>query len=125
MFSNWKSLAVNGIQMKSLKTSDGVYLFKKDEDIPNDALKFTAVDAGAVVQLKCNGTKLKSQVFCTSTDGQNWTDHSFNSNGMLVNSGKSTEFILPNVGDKIYFRAKTDNTGIMVDNSNYLQFTTT
>ena len=30
MFYNWKRLAINGIQMKSLKTSDGVYLFKKD-----------------------------------------------------------------------------------------------
>ena len=88
-------------------------------------LCFTAVDAGAVVQLKCVGTNLKTQVFQTSTDKINWTDHSFNSRGMLVNSRTSTEFILPNVGDKIYFKAKTDNTGIPRNASNHLQFTTT
>ena len=43
---------------------------------------------------------------------------------MLVNSGTSAEFVLPNVGDRIYFRAKTDNTGITRGISNYLQFTT-
>ena len=44
---------------------------------------------------------------------------------MLVNSGTSTEFVLTNSGDKIYFRSKTDNTGIARTTSNYLQFTTT
>ena len=68
---------------------------------------------------------MKTQVFQTSTDKINWTDHSFDENGMLVNSENSTDFILLNVGDKIYFRSKNDNTGIARNASNYLQFKTT
>ena len=44
---------------------------------------------------------------------------------MLVNEGTATAFTLANAGDKIYFKAKADNTSIVRNSANYLQFTTT
>ena len=75
---------------------------------------FVAVDAGATIALKCNGNNLKTATFQTSTDGQNWTDYTY-----------ATSITLTNAGDKVYFKAKADNTAIVRNNSNYLQFTTT
>ena len=77
-------------------------------------LCFEAVDAGATVALNCNGNNLKTATFQTSTDGQNWSDYTY-----------ATSITLANAGDKVYFKAKADNSGIVRNSSNYLQFTTT
>ena len=44
----------------------------------------------------------------------NWTDYTY-----------ATNITLANAGDKVYFKAKDDNTSIIRNYSNYLQFTTT
>ena len=77
-------------------------------------LCFEAVDAGANIELKCNGNNLKTATFQTSTDGQNWSDYTYRTNITLANAG-----------DKVYFKAKADNTSIARDSSNYWNFTTT
>ena len=77
-------------------------------------LCFEAVDSGETIALKCNGNNLKTATFQTSTDGQNWSDYTY-----------ATNITLANAGDKVYFKAKTDNTSIVRNSSNYLQFTTT
>ena len=87
---------------------------RKQEEKLNAPLCFVAVDAGATVVLKCNGNNLKTATFQTSTDGQNWSDYIYR-----------TDITLANAGDKVYFKAKTDNTTIVRDYSNYLQFMTT
>ena len=87
---------------------------RKQEEKRKVPLCFEAVDTGATIALKCNGNNLKTATFQTSTDGQNWSDYAY-----------ATSITLTNAGDKVYFRAKTDNTAIVRDRSNYLQFTTT
>ena len=77
-------------------------------------LCFEAVDAEATIALKCIGNNLKTATFQTSTDGQNWSDYTY-----------ATSITLANAGDKVYFRAKADNTSVVRNSSNYLQFTTT
>ena len=77
-------------------------------------LCFEAVDAGATIALKCNGNNLKTATFQTSTDGQTWSDYTY-----------GTNITLANAGNKVYFKAKDDNTSIKRNYSNYLQFTTT
>ena len=64
--------------------------------------------------MKCNGDNLKTAIFQTSTDGQNWSDYAY-----------ETGITLTNAGDKVYFRAKADNTAIVRNAYTYLQFTTT
>ena len=90
------------------------YNRKQEEKKRKIPLCFEAVDAGATIALKCNGDNLKTATFQTSTDGQNWSDYTY-----------ETGIPLTNAGDKVYFMAKTDNTAIVRDMSNYLQFMTT
>ena len=87
---------------------------RKQEEKLKTPLCFEAVDTGATIALKCNGNNLKTATFQTSTDRQNWSDYTY-----------GTNITLANVGDKVYFRAKADNTRIIRKYSNYLQFTTT
>ena len=87
---------------------------RKQEEKRKVPLCFEAVDAGATIALKCNGNNLKTAAFQTSTDGQNWSDYAY-----------ETGITLTNAGDKVYFKAKSDNTSITRTSSNYLQFTTT
>ena len=82
---------------------------RKQEEKLKIPLCFEAVDDGATIALKCNGNKLKTATFQTSTDEQNWTDYTY-----------ETDITLTNVGDKVYFRAKADNTSIARTSSNYL-----
>ena len=77
-------------------------------------LCFEAIDDGATIALRHIGNNLKTATFQTSTDGQNWTDYTY-----------ATSITLANAGDKVYFKAKADNTSIVRNESNYLQFTTT
>ena len=76
-------------------------------------LCFEAVDAGATIALTCNGNNLKTATFQTSTDGQSWSDYTY-----------ATNITLANAGDKVYFKAKADNTSIVRNSSNYFKFTT-
>ena len=87
---------------------------RKQEEKLKIPLCFEAVDSGATIALECNGNNLKTATFQTSTDGQNWSDYTY-----------ATKITLVNVGDKVYFRAKADNTSIARTSSNYLKFTTT
>ena len=87
---------------------------RRQEEKRKTPLCFEAVDSGATIALKCNGNNLKTAIFQTSTDGQNWSDYTY-----------ATSITLTNAGDKVYFKAKADNTAIVRDYSNYLQFTTT
>ena len=87
---------------------------RKQEEKLKIPLCFEAVDAGATIALKFNGDKLRTATFQTSTDGQSWSDYTY-----------ATNITLANAGDKIYFKAKADNTSIVRNSSNYLQFTTT
>ena len=90
---------------------------RKQEEKRKIPLCFEAVDAGATIALKCNGNNLKTATFQTSTDGKSWTDYTYETPITLtITNGKA---------DKVYFRAKTDNTAIVRNKSNYLQFTTT
>ena len=90
---------------------------RKQEEKRKVPLCFEAVDSGATIALKCNGNNLKSAAFQTSTDGQSWSDYTYETPITLtITNGKA---------DKVYFRAKTDNTTIERSAYNYLQFTTT
>lgn len=86
---------------------------RKQEEKRSIPLCFEAVDSGTTIALKCNGNNLKTATFQTSTDGQNWSDYTY-----------ETGITLTNAGDKVYFMAKADNTSIVRNWSNYLQFTT-
>ena len=90
---------------------------RKQEEKLKIPLCFEAVDAGATIALFCNGDNLKTATFQTSPDGQNWSDYTYGTNITLAKTDDKT--------DKVYFRAKADNSGIARDSSNYLQFTTT
>ena len=90
---------------------------RKQEEKRKIPLCFEAVDAGATIALKCNGNNLKTATFQTSTDGKSWTDYTYETPITLT--------ITNDKADKVYFRAKTDNTAIARTSSNYLQFTTT
>ena len=90
---------------------------RKQEEKRKVPLCFEAVDAGATIALECNGDNLKTATFQTSTDGQNWSDYTYGTNITLT--------IEEDVSNKVYFRAKEDNTAIARNSSNYLQFTTT
>ena len=90
------------------------YYNRKQEEKRKVPLCFEAVDAGATILLVCNGDNLKTATFQTSTDGQNWSDYAY-----------ETGITLTNAGDKVYFRAKADNTTIERTLTNYLQFKTT
>ena len=85
---------------------------RKQEEKRKVPLCFEAVDSGATIALKCNGNNFAS--FQTSTDGQSWSNYTY-----------ATSITLTNAGDKVYFRAKTDNTAIVRNEYTYLNFTTT
>ena len=90
---------------------------RKQEEKLKIPLCFEAVDSGATIALNCNGNNLKTATFQTSTDGQNWSDYTYGTPITLTNE--------ENASNKVYFKAKADNTTIARDWSNYLQFTTT
>ena len=87
---------------------------RKQEEKLKTPLCFEAVDSGATIALNCNGDNLQTATFQTSIDGQNWTDYTY-----------ATNITLTHAGDKVYFKAKADNTTIERGFDNYLQFMTT
>ena len=101
------------------KSSAKIKKWIKDHSGPDllIPLCFEAVDDGATIALKCNGNTLRTATFQTSTDGQNWSDYTFETPITLT--------ITNDKADKVYFRAKADNTAIERDLYNYLHFTTT
>lgn len=64
------------------------------------AVCFTAEQANSEVWFKSGG---QTRYFETSTDGQNWSTYTLD-----------THISLPNVGDKVYFRAATGQTNTLV-----------
>ena len=86
---------------------------RKQEEKRKIPLCFEAVDSGATIALKCRGNNLKTAAFQTSTDGQNWSDYTYETPITLEKD------------KKVYFRAKADNTAIGRSSSDCLQFTTT
>ena len=87
---------------------------RKQEEKRKVPLCFEAVDARATIALKCYGDSLKTASFQISTDGQNWSDYKY-----------ATSITLTNAGDKVYFKAKADNTTIERNPPNYFCFTST
>lgn len=69
-------------------------------------LHFVAEEAGAKMSFQIGGG-----TYQTSTDGKNWTDYKSN-----------TEITLANVGDKVYFKAKTSNETCFDENTFSMSF---
>ena len=79
-----------------------------------DWLCFTAEQANSTVHLDKNGSP--NVIYLeTSTDGSTWTDYSWTDN-------TGDTLTLASVGDKVYFRAKTENQTIGSSTSNYYKF---
>ena len=87
---------------------------RKQEEKRKIPLCFEAVDSGATIALTCEGDNLKTATFQTSTDGQSQSNYTY-----------ATSITLTNAGDKVYFKAKANNTAIERNPPNRLQFTTT
>ena len=67
----------------------------------DDPLCFTAEQANSTVHLDKNGSPNAISLE-TSTDGSTWTAYEWSGN-------TGNTLTLANVGDKVYFRAKTEN----------------
>ena len=94
-----------------------VAVWHKEELAADPWLCFTAEEASSTVRLDKVGSPSDISLE-TSTDGSNWTDYSWSDNtGDL--------FTLANVGDKVYFRAKNENTTIGSSQWNYFKFVMT
>ena len=77
-------------------------------------LQFTAQQANSTVRLDKVGSPSATSLE-TSTDGSTWSDYTWSeSTGATIT--------LTNVGDRVYFRAKTQNEGFSVNNENYYNF---
>ena len=79
-----------------------------------DLLCFTAEKANSTLHLDKVGSPNAISIE-TSTDCKTWTDYSWTNN-------TGDTLTLANVGDKVYFRAKTENQTIGSSNKNYYQF---
>ena len=85
--------------------------------VVSDALCFTAEEANSTLHLDKVGTPNAISLE-TSTDGSTWKDYTW-----AENTG--SKYTNLNVGDKVYFRAKTENQTIGSSDSNYYQFVMT
>ena len=85
--------------------------------VVSDALCFTAEEANSTLHLDKVGTPNAISLE-TSMDGNTWTDYSWT-------DSTGDTLTLSNVGDKVYFRAKTENQTIGSSDSNYYQFVMT
>ena len=79
-----------------------------------DWLCFTAEQDGSTLRLDKVGSPAEIYLE-TSTDGSTWKDYNWSDN-------TGDEYTNLSVGDKIYFRAKTENQTIGSSNSNYYKF---
>lgn len=69
-------------------------------DMTKVPLHFVAEEAGAEMNFS-----IATGTYQTSTDGKNWTDYK-----------SGTKITLANVGDKVYFKAKTTNDSCFDEN---------
>ena len=82
-----------------------------------DWLCFTAENANSTMHLDKVGSPNAISLE-TSTDGKTWTDYSWTNN-------TGDTLTLANVGDKVYFMAKTENQTIGSSSSNYYKLVMT
>lgn len=93
-----------------------VAVWQKEEPTPATGpwLCFTAEDADSTIQLKKVGSP-NSISLETSKDGSTWTDYNWTDH-------TGDTLTLTDVGDKVYFRAKTENSTISTNASSYYMF---
>ena len=82
-----------------------------------DWLCFTAEQDGSTLRLDKVGSPAEIYLEA-STDGRTWKDYAFT-------GSTGDEYTNLNVGDKVYFRAKTENQTIGSSSSNYYYFVMT
>ena len=81
----------------------------------DDWLCFTAENANSTLHLDKVGSPTEIYLETSNDEGVTWTDYSWT-------DSTGDTLTLANVGDKIYFRAKTENQTIGSSNSNYYKF---
>lgn len=92
-----------------------VAIWEKSEPQPAGPwLCFTANTANSTIHLDKVGTPNAISLE-TSTDGTTWTDYRWTDT-------TGDTLTLTNIGDKVYMRAKTENSTIGSSNSNYYKF---
>ena len=94
----------------------GAFIIGPDK-VELNCLCFTSQEANCTVHLDKNGSPNAISLE-TSTNGSTWTDYSWSGN-------IGTTLTLANVGDKVYFKAKTENQTIGSSSSNYYKFVMT
>lgn len=84
---------------------------------PPEVLCFTAEQANSTVHLDKVGSP-NAVSLETSTDGRSWSDYSWSGN-------TGDTMTLTNIGDKVYMRAKNENSTIGSSDTNYYTFVMT
>ena len=84
----------------------------------DDWLCFTAEQDGSTLRLDKVGTPAEIYLEISVDEGVTWKDYAWSEN-------TGGEFTNLNIGDKVYFRAKTENQTIGSSNSNYYKFVMT
>lgn len=97
----------------------GVLVWGGEEPGPvGDWLCFTATQANSTVRLDKVGSPAEISLETTAADGITWRDYYWSGTTGIV-------LTLANVGDKVYMRAKTENSTIGSSSSNYYKFVMT
>lgn len=104
--------AVGGVPAKALALgATTVWQQVAPAPVTGDWLCFTATQANSTVRLDKVGSPGAVSLE-TSTDGTTWTDYSWS-------GGTGDTATLTGVGDKVYFRAKSENQTIGSSSSDY------
>ena len=115
---NFGTIQVANIFVGTLNAIEAYFgtekVWGKSEPATQNWLCFTAEEANSTLHLDKVGSPDAISLE-TSTDGNTWTDYSWTDN-------TGTTLTLTNVGDKVYFRAKTENQTIGSSISNYYRF---
>ena len=85
------------------------------EEPAGDCLCFTAEQDGSTLRLDKVGSPAEIYLETSNDEGVTWKDYTWSEN-------TGSEYTNLNVGDKVYFRAKTENQTIGSSNKNYYQF---
>lgn len=80
-----------------------------------DWLCFTAEETNAAIRLDKNGSPNAIYLEASDDGGATWKDY-----GWTDSTGDT--YVLANVGDKVYFRAKNENLTFSTGSSNYYIF---
>lgn len=108
-------LRLGASQVKALYLgSEQVWSGEEPTPVTGPWLCFTAAQANSTVHLDKVGSPDAISLE-TSTDGSTWTDYSWT-------DSTGDTLTLTNVGDKVYFRAKTENQTIGSSDSNHYTF---